>query len=179
VSQPPGINNCKVHYENCTVLYRQECRIMACTYLNSRLLGAPCEYVLHGLDPHLDWASFWPSTPRVFHVATPYSVSCCLSKMDRVSHLTPSLLPGWLLTNVIVNNTTTLYDTHGHTYIHHIGITILLFFFLLILLPPFLAGWLVQTLPLWYTNFEWLNLERPSLQRATELRKWPNLEQLN
>jgi hypothetical protein len=51
---PLGINNCKVHYENCMVLYRQECRIMACTYLNSSLLGAPRKYVLHGLDPGLD-----------------------------------------------------------------------------------------------------------------------------
>jgi hypothetical protein len=48
--------------------------LWSCTYLNSHLLGAPCEYVLHGLDPGLDWASFWPSAPRVFHVATPHSV---------------------------------------------------------------------------------------------------------
>jgi hypothetical protein len=46
--------------------------------------------------------------------------------MGRVSHLMPSLLSGWLLTNVQVNNITTLHDTHGHIYIHHIGITILL-----------------------------------------------------
>jgi hypothetical protein len=38
----------------------------------------------------------------------------------------PSLLSGWLLTDVQVNNITTLHDTHGHIYIHHIGITILL-----------------------------------------------------
>ncbi len=146
-----GINNCKVHYENCMVLYSQGCRIMACTYLNSCLLGAPRECVLHGLDPGLDWTSFWPSTPGVFHVAMPHLVSCCLSQMGRVSHLTPSLLSGWLLTNVQVNNTTTLYDTQGHTYIHHIGITILLFFFLFTLLPPSLAGRLVHTLPVWYS----------------------------
>ncbi len=35
---PLGINNRMIHYENCAVLYRQECMIMACTYLNSRLL---------------------------------------------------------------------------------------------------------------------------------------------
>ncbi len=102
---------------------------MICTYLNSHLLGAPCKYVLHGLDPGLDWASLWPSTPCEFHVAKPHSVLCCLSQMDRVSHITPSLLSGWLLTNVQVNNTTTLHDTHGRTYIHHIGITILLLFY--------------------------------------------------
>ncbi len=48
--------------------------------------------------------------------------------MGRVSHLTPSLLSGWLFTSVQVNNIIMLHDTHGHTYIHHIGITILLFF---------------------------------------------------
>jgi hypothetical protein len=35
--------------------------------------------------------------------------------MDWVSHLTPSLLSGWLLTNVQANNITTLHDTQGHT----------------------------------------------------------------
>jgi hypothetical protein len=45
---------------------------------------------------------------------------------DRFSHLTPSLLSGWLLTDIQVNNLTTLHNTHGHIYIHHIGITILL-----------------------------------------------------
>ncbi len=60
--------------------------------------------------------------------------------MDRVSHLTPSLLYRWLLTNVQVNNKTTLHDTHGHTYIHHIGITILLFF-LHFFHSPWQAGW--------------------------------------
>ncbi len=49
--------------------------------------------------------------------------------IDQVSHLTPSLLSGWLLTNVQVNNTAMLHDTHGHTYKHHIGIAILLLFF--------------------------------------------------
>jgi hypothetical protein len=118
---------------------------MICKYLKSHLLGAPRECVLHGLNPGLDWASFWPSTPCAFHVATPHSVSCCLSQLDQVSHLSPSLLSGWLLTNVQVNNTTKLYDTHGHTYIHHIGISILLSSFLLTPTPSFLAGQLVQT----------------------------------
>jgi hypothetical protein len=109
-----GINNCKAHYENYTALYRQECRIMAWTYLNSPHLGAPHEYILHGLDPGLDWASFWPSTPRVFHVATTHSISCFSGFT-----LTPSLLSGSLLINVQANNKTTLYDTHGHTYTSH------------------------------------------------------------
>ncbi len=122
---------------------------MICTYLNSHLLEAPLECIIHGLDPGLDWASFWPFTSCAFRVATPHSVSCCLSQMDRVSHLSPSLLSGWLLQ---VNNTTTLYDTHGHAYIHHIGIPILLSSFFLTLPPSFLAGRLVQTLPVWYNN---------------------------
>ncbi len=37
------------------------------------------------------------------------------------------LLSGWLLTNVQVNNITTLHDICAHMYIHYIGITILLF----------------------------------------------------
>jgi hypothetical protein len=48
---------------------------------------------------------------------------------DRVSHPTPSLRSRRLLTNVQVNNITTLHDTHIYTYIHHTGITILLPFY--------------------------------------------------
>jgi hypothetical protein len=46
------------------------------------------------------------------------------------SGFTPNafLLSGWLLTNVQVNNTTALHEKCAHMYIHHIGITILLFF---------------------------------------------------
>jgi hypothetical protein len=123
------------------VLYGYENVSMICTYLNSHHLGVPREYVLHGLDPGLDWASFWPSTPHAFHVATPRSVSWCLSQRDWVSHLSQSLLSRWLLTNVQVNNTTTLYDTHGHEYIHHIGNTILLSSFLLFFLNFFHLSW--------------------------------------
>jgi hypothetical protein len=46
-----------------------------------------------------------------------HPVSCCLSQMGRISHLTPSLLSGWLLTNVQENNITMLHDTAGHIYI--------------------------------------------------------------
>jgi hypothetical protein len=131
VNQFPGHNWFQTHYKNCMILYGYEHMIMICTYLNSHLLGAPREYVLHGLDPGLDWASFWPSTPRAFRVAMPHSVSCCLSQMNQVSHLSPSLLSGWLLTNVQVNNITALYDTHGHAYtICTYNTAALLFFFL-------------------------------------------------
>ncbi len=60
--------------------------------------------------------------------------------MGRVSHLTPSLLSGWLLTSVQVNNIIMLDDIHLHTYIYHIDITILLFF-LHFFHSPWQAGW--------------------------------------
>ncbi len=55
-------------------------------------------------------------------------------------NLTPSLLSERLLTDVQVNNITTLHDTHGHTYIHHISITILLLFYTSSTLLGRLAG---------------------------------------
>jgi hypothetical protein len=145
-----GINNCKVvHYENCTVYTGKNAGLWLVHIWTAVFLEHLREYVLHGLDPGLDWASFWPA-PSVFHVATPHSVSCCLSQMDQVSHLTPSLLSGWLITIVQANNTTTLYDTHGHTIYtshRHYFSSFLPSFFLLTLLPPSLAGRLIQTLP--------------------------------
>ncbi len=103
--------------------------IITCTYLNNHLLGAPREYVFHGVDPGVDWASCWSPFPSVFLVCpSPFSILLFV-QTDRVSHLTPSLLSGRLLTNVQVNNITTLHDTLGYTYIHHISITILLLFY--------------------------------------------------
>jgi hypothetical protein len=81
-----------------------------CTYLNSGLLEAPHEYVLHGLVPGLNWALFWPHPMSMHLVATPSSVSCCLFQQIKF-HTQRTLLSGWLLTNVQVNITTTLYDT--------------------------------------------------------------------
>ncbi len=49
-----------------------------CTYLNSHVLEAPREYVLHGLVPGLNWAPFWPLPLSKHLVATPNPVSCCL-----------------------------------------------------------------------------------------------------
>jgi hypothetical protein len=91
------------------------------------LLSAPREYVLYGLVPGLVWLSFWPPSPSMPCHVQP-SILLFIS-MYQISHLTPSLLSGWLLTNVQVNNITTLHDTHEHMYIHHIGITILLPFY--------------------------------------------------
>jgi hypothetical protein len=72
-----------------------------------------------------------PSWPRcrlrlsLLLVSLTEHASCCHAQpsillfisMGRVSHLTPSLLSWWLLTNVQVNIITLLYDTHGHIYI--------------------------------------------------------------
>jgi hypothetical protein len=44
---------------------QHNCVIITCTYLNGHLLGAPCEYVLHGLNPGLDW-DFCCSLPWAF-----------------------------------------------------------------------------------------------------------------
>ncbi len=97
--------------------------------LNGHLLEASPEYVLHSLDPSLDWISFWPPSPNVSLVYYGPSSILLFVSTDRVSHPTPSLLSGQLLTNVQVNHITTLHDTHGNTYIHHINLTILLSFY--------------------------------------------------
>jgi hypothetical protein len=50
-----------------------------CTYLNSGLLEATRECVLHGLVPGLNWAPFWPLPMSMHLVATPaqyLDVSC-------------------------------------------------------------------------------------------------------
>ncbi len=83
----------------------------------------------NSLDPGLDSASFWSPSLSVFLVGHSSSSILLFVPMERVSHPTPSLRSGWLLTNVQVNNITTLHDTQGYTYIHHIGITILLPFY--------------------------------------------------
>ncbi len=108
------------------------------TYLNSSLLRAPREYVLHGLVPGLDWASIWPHSMSMHLVATPNPVSCCLLQGFKFHPC--FLLSGWLLTNVQVNITTTLHDTcHTCIYVHHTSITIN-FFFLHIFHVPGQAG---------------------------------------
>ncbi len=54
-----------------------------CTYLNSHLLGAPREYVLHGLVSGLDCVSLRLPSPSILLVAMPNPVSCCLSPWVR------------------------------------------------------------------------------------------------
>ncbi len=86
------------------------------TYLNSDLLEAPCEYILHGLIPSLNWAPFWPHPMSMHLVATASSISCCLLQRFKF-HTQRLLLSRWLLTHVQVNITTTLHDTR-HTCIY-------------------------------------------------------------
>ncbi len=119
---------------------------MICTYLNSHLLAAPRKYVLHGLVAGLDWAPFWSPSPSMHVLPCPTQY---LAVYLNWSGFTPNaFLSGWLLTNVQVNNITTLHDTHGHTHIYtshwHYYSSLLS-----TLLPLFLAGWLIQTLPVW------------------------------
>jgi hypothetical protein len=106
------------------------------TYLNSHLLVA-----------HPSWPSCRLRLSLLL-VSLSEHVSCYHAQpsillfisMGRVSHLMPSLLSGWLLTNVQENNIIKLHDTHGHTYVHQIGITILLFF-LHFFRSPWRTGW--------------------------------------
>ncbi len=64
-----------------------------CTYLNSGLLEAPCEYVLHGLVPGLNWAPSWPLHMSMYFVTTVPQPSILLFiVMGQVSHLAPSAI---------------------------------------------------------------------------------------
>jgi hypothetical protein len=72
-----NVGNCSILREYMT-LRDNEHTMITCTYLNSHLLEAPREYVLHGLVPGLNWAPFWPLPLSMHLVATPNPVSCCL-----------------------------------------------------------------------------------------------------
>jgi hypothetical protein len=103
-----------------------------------------------------------PSWPCSGHrldpiLASPYEhASCCRAQLGIQLFMTAVqaspqrlLLSGWLLTNVQVNITTTLYDT-VHTYIHHTSITIHVLLF--IPLPFSWAGWLSSIPFVHYTS---------------------------
>ncbi len=124
-------------------------QLRLCTYLNSHLFGAPREYVLHGLDPGLNWASRCFPFPSIFlGCSGPHSV-LLFAPTDQVSHSTPSLLTRRLLTHVQVNNMAVLHDTCTDTHIYITLILLFFLFFILLLLP--LAGRLAQTLLVWHT----------------------------
>jgi hypothetical protein len=119
-----------------------------CTYLNSLLLGALREYVSHGLCPGVDRASCWfPFPKHIFVYSGPPSI-LLFAPTAPVSHSTPFLAYWQPSTSVQENKyvSATSY-THRHTYLHHICITIHLFFFFT-LLPLLLAGRLPLTLPI-------------------------------
>ncbi len=108
------------------------------TYLNSGLLRAPREYVLHGLVPGSDWAPLWPHPISMHLVATPNPGILLFIAAVQVS---PQrlLLSGWLLTNVQANITTTLHDTR-HTCIYNKLVLLFIFFFLHFIHFPGQAG---------------------------------------
>jgi hypothetical protein len=115
-----------------------------CTYLNGYLLEAPCEYVLHGHVPGLDWTSCWLSSISIFLVCSGPPSILLFVPTTHVSHSNPPLPAGQLNTSVQVNNMATLH--HRYT-VTHIYITfILLFIPFFILLPLLWAGRLAQTL---------------------------------
>jgi hypothetical protein len=68
----------------------------------------------------LEWASCWFCFPSVFLVCSGTPGVLLFAPTDQVSHLTPSLQTGWLLTNVQVNNMAMLHGTFTtHIYTSH------------------------------------------------------------
>ncbi len=99
-----------------------------CTYLSGYFLGAPCEYVHLGLVLRLDWPSCQPPSTCIFLVCLGPSSILLFVPTIHVSHVHPLLKTGWLNTSTQVNNMAMLHLIYnGHTYVHHIIITIQLF----------------------------------------------------
>ncbi len=118
-----------------------------CTYLNSHLLGAPREYVLHGLNPELNWGSHRPASWVFFLCVLAHPASWCLLQCLKF-HAHPSLLAGQFNTDIQVNNTAMPhFGTHIHTSTSqcYYSFSSLYFFHSL-----GQAGWLAQTLPVWH-----------------------------
>jgi hypothetical protein len=99
-----------------------------CTYLSSYFLGAPPEYVRHGLVLGLDWTFCHFSSKCIFLVCLgPPNILLSVPTIQ-VSHMHPPLTPGRLNTSTQVNNLAMLHLIYNsHTYVHHIIITIQLF----------------------------------------------------
>jgi hypothetical protein len=114
------------------------------TNLNSHILGVPREFVLHGLDSGLDWDPLLAVLPKCISCLSRFIQYLAVCPNRSGIPTNPFIAVRRLLTNKQVNNITTLHDTHGHTYIHHISI---LFLFSFTLLPLFLAGWLARPSP--------------------------------
>ncbi len=114
------------------------------------------DYYLYILEQPSSWSTsrIRPSWPRsrlrlsLLLVYLSKCISCMpwpiqyLNVCPNGSGFTPNpfTVVGRLLTSVQVKNTTTLHDTHGCTYMHHISITILLIFYTSFIFLCRLAG---------------------------------------
>ncbi len=121
-----------IRYEriNCrqltTLLFSHALRYhILCTYLSGYFLGAPRRYVHPGLVLGSDWTSCQHSSTCIFLVCLgPPSISLFVPTI-LVSHVHPPLTTRQLNTNIQVNNMAMLHLIYnGHTYVHHIIITI-------------------------------------------------------
>jgi hypothetical protein len=97
-----------------------------CTYLNGRLLGAPREYVLHCLNPGLNWGSCCPVSWSLFLFVLARPASCYSLQWLKF-HAHPSILAGWFNTDVQVKNTAVPHLIHTYLYRIHITICFLLY----------------------------------------------------
>ncbi len=96
-----------------------------CTYLSGHFLGAPREYVRHGLVLGLDWTFCQLSSTCIFLVCLgPPSILLFVPRI-RISLVHPPLTTWQLNTSIQVNNMAILRLIYNnHTYVHHINITI-------------------------------------------------------
>ncbi len=91
------------------------------TYLNGHILGAPHEYVLHGLNPELNWGSCCAASWPFFLFVLAHPASWCLLQWHKF-HAHPSQRTGQLNTDIQVNNTAMSHlGTHTHISISHSG----------------------------------------------------------
>ncbi len=108
-------------------LYHKLRHYILCTYLSSCFLGAPHEYVRHGLVLGLDWTSCQFSSTCIFLVCLgPPSILLFVPTLH-VSGVHPPLPTGQLNTSTQLNNMARLHLIYnGHTYlrVHHINVTI-------------------------------------------------------
>ncbi len=93
-----------------------------CTYLNSRPLVAPLEYVLHGLAWGTYWAHIWPFLGACILLPCPPR---CITVYDNGSSFTPTTSA----TTVAYHYRTSKHHNNdiwyrAHTYIHHTSTTI-------------------------------------------------------
>jgi hypothetical protein len=69
--------NCNTLREH-MILQDDKCILITVHTWTAVFLKHPCDYVLHGLVPGLNWAPFWPLPMSMHLVAMPSPVSCCL-----------------------------------------------------------------------------------------------------